>query len=108
MNEGAVSSTSVNDRRLERKRRQSMKRTRFRVPVVVFLTAIVLGAGQSMLAQSPRKGQGDPPVVTDQYNGPGIKGKMGSTKNSERWAAAIRKANRQAEKIRKDLAKGKG
>lgn len=86
-----------------------MRRTRFRVPIVGFLTAaaVSLGAGQSMLAQS--KGGQANRQANDQYNGPGIKGKMGSTKNTERWAAAIRQADMRANKTRKDIAKkGKG
>lgn len=78
-----------------------MSRSRVRTSIAALLVAaaVSLGGGQTMLAQS----MGGP--TTGTYKGPGIKGKMGSTTNKERWAAAIRRADSRATQIRKTFKK---
>ena len=84
-----------------------MNRKRVRLPIVALgvAAAMSIGAGQSALAHSqPSQGppQGNATGGNGSGHGPGTPGKMGSTKNSERWAAAIRGSDRNSEDVRKN------
>jgi hypothetical protein len=98
-----------------------VRRTRCRVRTVGIITAVAfsLGAGQGVLAQSSsdqgngsKKNVGARQAMAAQggapWKGPGIKGKMNSTTSADRWAAAIRRSDVRAGKIRNDFGKGKG
>jgi hypothetical protein len=79
-----------------------VSRNKIRAPILTLLAAaVLLGPAQGMLAQTPN-GQG-----SRQGNGTGIPGKMRSTKNSERLAAAIRNADRRAAQVRNSHGKKK-
>ncbi len=67
------------------------------------LAGLLLGSAPGLLAQQAPNGQ-----ANGQYKGPGTPGKMGSTKNPERWAAAVRTADRRADQVRANHGKAKG
>ncbi len=77
----------------------SRSRVRVRVAALLVAAAVFLGAGQRLSAQSMSG------PTTGTYKGPGVKGKMGSTTNKERWSAAIRRADAKATQIRKTFKK---
>ncbi len=87
-----------------------MRRTRRRVLILSLLAAgpLLLPAlpisAQTTGPQGSGQGSGQ---GNGQYKGPGIPGKMNSTKNTERWAAAVRNANRRADQNRLNRGKGK-
>ncbi len=65
---------------------------------------LVVGAPDA-LAGSPGSKPAAPAGAQQQRKGPGIPGKMRSTTQAERWAAATRNADRRAEHFRRH---GKG
>ena len=85
-----------------------MRRNRIRAWILGLLAAVtVLGSAPGVLAQAMGQPQGNGQGA-GQYKGPGIPGKMNSTKNSERWAAAIRAHDIRAANIRANAGKAKG
>ena len=89
-------------------RRFIMSRSRIRAWILgLFAAVALLGSVQGVRAQAMSQPQGNGQGA-GQYKGPGIPGKMNSTKNSERWAAAIRAHDIRAANIRANAGKAKG